>query len=57
MAAGGMMMATRIPDLLAEIRTGVRGARHPSPWRPLLGVADLAALVMLWAAMCRNGSP
>lgn len=54
--AGGVVMATRIPDLVWEIRTGRKPSRKDRPKGPvyfLTSACDLAALVLVWYSLCR----
>ena len=53
--AGAMLMVSRIPDLLVEIRTGKRITKKTMSRTPLdffMSALDWLALPVLWFALC-----
>jgi len=54
--AGGLLMASRLPDLLWEIRTGKKVGRGRRPKGAIYILATIiiwAALPLIWYALCR----
>jgi hypothetical protein len=54
--AAGLLMASRLPDLLWEIRTGKKVTKHSRPKGAIYTFTTIilwAALPLIWYALCR----